>query len=274
MKKIFAMMMFAAAALVACEKGGDDQTPEDPNTLTYAGVTYKTVTLSNGQTWMAEPLRFVPEGLTVSDDPKSGHVWYPYEVKDGTPTALKDAESIAKLGYLYDAAAAFGVDAITLDNFNTFEGTQGICPEGWHLPTRADFLATFGYATKNTEETSDPENKDAVFYTEENKGGSCVKADESGFNVTFTGAITAGAYSKLVIDDTVCNVEAYKGANRMNYFIGSTPYKMTTNEDGSLKNAQYYAGMTTFTKAYLTGRLTAAYCAYNFGGQVRCVKNK
>ena len=97
MKKIYSIMIAAAVAFAftSCEEttpdngtdgteqgGGGEGTdepgddteepggePEDPNTLTYGGVTYKTVTLSNGQTWMAEPLRYVPDGMTVSSDP-------------------------------------------------------------------------------------------------------------------------------------------------------------------------------------------------------------
>jgi uncharacterized protein (TIGR02145 family) len=274
MKKFFAMMMIASAVFAACEKDKGDENQVDPNTVTYEGVTYKTVTLSDGSTWMAEPLRVIPAGKTVSEDPKNGGVWYPYEVKDGAPTPLKDEASIAKLGYLYDAATAFGVEAITKENYNTFEGTRGICPEGWHIPTRADYISTFGYATKADGETADTVNQQAPFYTETNNGGCIVKANELGFNFSFTGAIIAGAYNKNVIDNTASSVEAFYGSNRLNYLIGSTAYKLTENTDGSMKNVQYFYGMTTFTKTFPTGRLNAAYGAYNYAGQVRCVKNK
>lgn len=111
------------------KEGGSGET-EEPNTLTYGGVTYKTVTLSNGQTWMAEPLRYIPEGMTVSSDPAddNAHIWYPYEVVDGTATALTDEASIAAKGYLYDMCAALGVDEITADNCKSFEGGTGYLP--------------------------------------------------------------------------------------------------------------------------------------------------
>ena len=35
----------------------------------YDGVKYKTVVLADGNTWMAENLRFIPRGRTVSSDP-------------------------------------------------------------------------------------------------------------------------------------------------------------------------------------------------------------
>lgn len=280
MKKFIAMMMVAAAVFAACEKENKEEGPveegpvEEPNTVKIGDVTYKTITLENGLTWMAEPLRYVPAGKTVSDNPKEGQgIWYPYTVVDGVPTAQKDEATIAKQGYLYDAATAFGVDAITTENFGTFEGIQGICPEGWHIPTRTDFIITFGYSNKAEGETDAFIDNTATFYDETHNGGSVVKANEKGFNFSFAGSVISGAYNKMVVDEKVSDVTEFIGRNRMNYIIGSTPYKMTTNDDGSIKQAQYFHLMSTFTTAYPKGRLTAAYGAYNTAGEVRCVKN-
>lgn len=239
----------------------------------YDGVEYKTVTLSNGQTWMAEPLRFIPRGKTVSSDPSDGNgIWYSYKVTDGVPAALTDDDSVEKLGYLYDFSAAFGAQ-ITVDNYADFDGAQGICPAGWHIPTRADFAGTFGNASKTmTEEVL--VDATAPFYEADYESGSVPKANAAGFNFTFSGAVINGAYNKLVVDESVCSVEEYYGANRMSYIIGSTPYQLKTNDDGSLKSLQYFAVMTTFTSKFQTGKLSAAYCGYNYAGQVRCVKNK
>lgn len=239
----------------------------------YDGVEYKTVTLSNGQTWMAEPLRFIPRGKTVSSDPSDGNgIWYSYKVTDGVPAALTDDDSVEKLGYLYDFSAAFGAQ-ITVDNYADFDGAQGICPAGWHIPTRADFAGTFGNASKTLTEAA-LVDATAPFYETDYEAGSVPKANAAGFNFTFSGAVINGAYNKLVIDESVCSVEEYYGANRMSYIIGSTPYQLKTNDDGSLKSLQYFAVMTAFTGTFQTGKLAAAYTGYNFAGQVRCVKNK
>lgn len=75
MKK-FCFLLAAAALVAACQKPSNGGGPVDDNTLSYGGVTYKTVTLSNGQTWMAEPLRYVPEArrfpMTLLRLPESG----------------------------------------------------------------------------------------------------------------------------------------------------------------------------------------------------------
>ena len=139
MKKIFYFSMAVAAtfAFTACEKTGNgNQEETDPNftenegSFTYYGETYKTVTLENGSVWMAEPLRYVPEGLTPSENPAdaSAHIWYPYSIsEDGTAVAATDEETIQANGYLYDLQAVFGSE-ITVDNCGSFEGVQGICP--------------------------------------------------------------------------------------------------------------------------------------------------
>ena len=92
MKKFILLTAATLAALAfnACEKtgGSNEGGDTDPNftenegSFTYYGETYKTVTLENGSVWMAEPLRYIPEGYTVSSDPKDGnaHIWYPYVI--------------------------------------------------------------------------------------------------------------------------------------------------------------------------------------------------
>ena len=175
MKKFILLTAATLAALAfnACEKtgGSNEGGDTDPNftendgSFTYYGETYKTVTLENGSVWMAEPLRYIPEGYTVSSDPKDGnaHIWYPYVITDGKATAATDEETIKSNGYLYDIQAVFGTE-ITADNCGSFEGTQGICPKGWHIPSRADFLALCGYSNKADGEDAPVKNEDAVFY--------------------------------------------------------------------------------------------------------------
>ena len=107
MKKLIYLTAAALAVLAftACEKtGGNENEETDPNftenegSFTYYGETYKTVTLENGSVWMAEPLRYVPEGYTVSADPADddAHIWYPYAInEDGTTAALTDEFGIS-----------------------------------------------------------------------------------------------------------------------------------------------------------------------------------
>lgn len=102
------------------EIGADNEIPFeehlDQNYFLYDNVKYKTVTLSNGTTWMAEPLIYLPKGYTPSSDPTAdSHVWYPYEITaDGATVATTKESAIKELGYLYDFQAALVVKKLLI----------------------------------------------------------------------------------------------------------------------------------------------------------------
>lgn len=105
---------------------GDDQqeSPANtPNELSYEGVTYSIATLADDRIWMVENLRYNPSVEGV------------YE-----PGESLSAE---EYGLLYTAVAALGVESITAENKDSLEGSQGICPTGWHIPTETEVTALF-----------------------------------------------------------------------------------------------------------------------------------
>ena len=227
----------------------------------YDGVRYNTVTLADGNTWMAQNLRFVPRGRTVSSDPaEDAGIWYPAanEAKTADP-ALAET-----LGLLYDAATAFGVEAVTVENAATFEGTQGICPAGWHIPTVAEMTGLVGHCSN-----AELINAEGAYYDSAIKGASLAALKEAGFDWQFASmrnkANTAGKGSY-----TVTSYNGIYGV--MSYLIGSTMYKTTTNDDGSLKNVQYYYMMPTYNAS--NEKVTVAYGNFLVGASLRCVKNK
>ena len=69
---------------------------------------------------------------------------------------------------------------------------------------------------------------------------------------------------------TVTNYDGNYGV--MSYLIGSSMYKTFTNEDGSLKNVQYYYLMPTYNAS--NEKVTVAYGNFLAGASLRCVKNK
>lgn len=263
----------------------------------YDGERYNTVTLSNGTTWMAEPMRYVPEGFTPSADPLAeAHIWYPYQltlnesaanINDTTSAALTDAESVRAKGYLYDFYAAFGSKEVTVDNCTSFEGTQGICPKGWHIPTRAEFFALCGLSNKAAEgETGNQTDETALFYDSGYKGGKTTLFNAAGWNYTLSGtrmqsnfAATPSYQGSIICDrNTVAGTTPaeYIGQPALTYIMSSTCYKpiySTANPD-ELTNIQFFAQMTTFTTVYAEGRVNLAYIGTKSGMQLRCVKDK
>ncbi len=236
--------------------------------LNYGGVDYRVVYMPDGKYWMVDNLRYVPDGMTVSSDPSDGSgLWYPYSVDGTVATALTDDESVAKYGYLYGCATAFGVE-VTEENYKNLEGVQGICPEGWHIPTRSEWFALCGDSNKGDDEESAPDKKtDAVFFDAEKNYASVVKANDAGFNFVFAGCVFNGKYQTVTIKEATSPVEEWWGSNAMNYILASTGY--TTSNGGQ----QMFALMSSFTKTYEDGRLSLAYSNITNGVSVRCVKD-
>jgi len=100
------------------------ETCGDVLTDTRDGQTYNTVDI-NGQCWMAENLNY---GTMIS----TGN----YQNNNGTPEkyCLNNSTSFCnELGGLYMWNE--------LMDYNPTPGGQGICPDGWHVPTDAEWFA-------------------------------------------------------------------------------------------------------------------------------------
>ncbi len=279
---------------------------EFENYFVYDGETYNIVTLSDGSVWMADNLRYVPAGYTPSSDPADFNgLWYPYTLDyaqaetDGALAVNLDAkyvvvdtsdDAVKQYGYLYDVEAAFGKRINSADDFSDFEGAQGICPPGWHVPTKMEYFTLVGSSNGMTDNTN------ALFYETDDSiiGYSkdyahIQKANDLGFNFQLTGYVTCATYSdattpatgshqKTVVWSGNCTKTDWFGEKALSYYLSSTPYQMlydTTGDSSTpVKGAQMWSIMTTFSTSYYpVGRMALAY-SYASGGQaVRCVKD-
>ncbi len=272
----------------------------------YDGETYNTVTLTDGSVWMADNLRYIPKGYTPSSDPTDFNgLWYPYTLDYATAESNGDlkatldekyvlvetsAEAIEQYGYLYDVEAVFGKRLTTTDEFSDIEGAQGICPPGWHVPTKMEYFTLVGSSNGMSDDPS------ALFYeTDDAILGSTKdyayvkKANDLGFNFQLTGYVSCATYSDattpatgslqktVVWSGNSTNTDLY-GNKSLTYYLSSTPYQIqydtTGNTSTPVKGAQMWSVMTTFnTASYPIGRIALSY-SYASGGQaVRCVKN-
>lgn len=280
MKKIAFMAAMAALTLAGCQKddggknpdGGDGTYQEYSDHIVYHGESYAIVTLADGNTWMADNLRYVPEGIAVSEDPAvDAGIWYPYTY-DGTDfTVLTSEEDVAQYGLLYDAATLFG-EALTADNAASFEGKQGICPPGWHIPTFHEVFNLVGMCSKLSvaaagyEAGETPTDENAYYYNADYNGGNIAEMNAAGFGFVFSGTRNqTGSWIKSLSGYEACP---------MTYLWSSTMYQVQTEEDGSLSRLQYLSLGSTVTKSYPDGRLTVMFNNYGNGCPVRCVKDK
>ncbi|MBR5983967.1 MAG: hypothetical protein IK025_09675 [Bacteroidales bacterium] len=96
-------------------------------TDTRDGITYSTVTIGS-QIWMAENLRYegdIPLGSTASTT--TAYRYYPNN----------NSSNVATYGYLYNWTAAMNGASSSSSNPSS---VQGICPNGWHLPSSAEWI--------------------------------------------------------------------------------------------------------------------------------------
>ena len=104
------------------------------------GNQYYTIQIGD-QTWMAQNLRFAGDIQlgTASEDTSSfvGYRYYP-----------ENAENVPTYGYLYNWTAAMNGESGDETNPSRI---QGICPNGWHLPSRPEFLELEEALTGNTD---------------------------------------------------------------------------------------------------------------------------
>jgi len=234
--------------------------------LTYGGKTYAVVYLEDGNYWMAEPLAYLPDGVSASDDPATGTILYPYTVTDGAVSVLKDDASIKANGYLYKADA-FLATTVNAENCQTLEGKQGICPEGWHVPTWTEWYNLVGASNALADGSKVADNANAIFWDSTLGYASVANANTKGFNFVFSGTVANNAYQKVVTSATTTDVTEFVGKPSMSYFACSTGILSSKGD------AQMFAPMSTFSAKYMKGRLSLAYAnTAKVASQVRCVK--
>lgn len=100
------------------------------------GNVYK-ITPIGGQVWMAENLRYLPAVVGSEKDSRSDPYYYVYGYEGIDVSEAKATENYKTYGVLYNWPAAMAEKATSNENPS---GVQGVCPAGWHLPSRAEFV--------------------------------------------------------------------------------------------------------------------------------------
>jgi uncharacterized protein (TIGR02145 family) len=122
--KIIPFLFTILIVFGSCEKDESTQPPGDnvPATITYAGKTYHTVKIGS-QYWLKENLD-VGTMIQGIDTAKNNGIIEKYCYNN-------DTNNCNTYGGLYQWNEAM--------QYTTMPGTKGICPSGWHIPTKAEF---------------------------------------------------------------------------------------------------------------------------------------
>ena len=162
MKKIFVLLCAAAMMTVACEKEEPtpaQETPANPSDTTqvdpptevfihnavtdYDGNSYDAVRIGS-QVWMASNLRTThyANGEAIPDGGENTSETAPYRYQSTGTTDL------SSYGYLYNWPAVMHGASSSSSNPS---GVQGVCPNGWHVPSDVEWLQLTDYCSGHTE---------------------------------------------------------------------------------------------------------------------------
>ena len=246
-----------------------DAFEEHDGWFSYGGVSYNTVRMKDGKVWMAENLRFIPKGYTPCSDltKVDAGVFYPVVLSDDKAKATFGSVTDAQTqGYLYQSEVALGLkvgDIKTPEDAKALEGAQGICPEGWHIPTLADWLGLVGKSVGAST------NVYAPYYDGTN--GSIQLLNKDCFNLYACGAVSIQDNTKT--SGTLMGKLGKYEYISSGYIVGST-YAGSTFKDDVMTNVQFYALMP-MTNKETEAEFTAngSKLSYRIAASVRCVKN-
>ena len=227
--------------------------------LNYGGYDYKTVLMADGRAWFAENLHYVPAGCSVAEandfTNKTG-IYLPCITNgDKNVIAGTDDAAIIAQGLFYSDDVAFGGTAPEWEQNVDVKDNQGICPDGWHIPTSAEAIDLVGKCNDGT-----LTNVNAPYYNATDSRCNLLEINRDGINLLpYSYVLNESSYGNRVLNAS--GVAEYAGMNSMDYFHLSTGRSAKQNYALMISNV---AANTTITVGY--NNITNA-C------HVRCIRN-
>lgn len=227
--------------------------PQIPTSITYGGVEYGIAQFADGRWWMTENLRYIPEGAEFGKD-----IFYPS--KDTAAEYDESEEAIHDKGLLYADHLAFGTE-VTVENYESLEGAQGICPDGWHIPTASELMALVGKCVKGD---IHPTLTTAAYYDASLDSGSIELLEQAGFHPVQCGYGRNGNAGGYL---------ASYGKITMSYYYGSSVYHVVNSQGED--QCQFFSLMLSGTNGKASvATQNSTVSASPIAGAVRCIKNE
>lgn len=162
-------------------------------------------------------------------------------------------DSIVPLyGYLYNWAAVMHGAASSDDNPS---GVQGICPDGWHVPSDAEWTQLTSYVSSQSEYLCGENTSNIAKALASNTGWNisntacAIGETQESNNATGFSAVPAGAFYAMF------------------YYTGNETYFWSSSQDGILDTK--YRGLTYYSEGVFSGY--GEYQVYGFS--VRCLRD-
>ena len=134
---------FTPTDLASYKKASKTVTINVMNTFTDPrdGNVYNLVTIGT-QVWMVENLRYLPSVVGPSTSSQTAPLYYVYDYNGTNVTDAKATSNYTTYGVLYNWPAAM---ASSVGSSTNPSGIQGVCPNGWHLPSEAEWIQLITY---------------------------------------------------------------------------------------------------------------------------------
>lgn len=227
--------------------GGDLSSENGADVLVdIDGNRYKTVQLGDF-IWMAENLKTTryADGSSLTRGTRGAYTPFFY---------YPDESYIGRYGLLYNWAAAVKVkDSELILKFNGHR--QGICPDGWHLPTENEFIQSFGVKKQFPGKKAWTAQIKAYMATSGWVSGN-QGTNETGFN-----ALPAGWFDGYR--------ERIEGTGKSAFFWSST---QLDDNSGLIKERRYAVFMNCSEYNFYI-KAPLSFFQKTYGLSVRCVKN-
>jgi uncharacterized protein (TIGR02145 family) len=196
---------------------------------------YKVGKFGDAGWWMLENLRAkrwpdgTTTGLSLSEpkadtDPEFRNQMYYYP-----KLSENDLKKNPHHGYAYNLYAAARITQAELSAGATLEGRQGICPNGWHLPTEAEWIELVGAVRENPclyAHSDIDENTGFNMQSEEDApNGKSRSSDQGGFNGNLLGSVYYNTTTK-VPDVNMLGQRAY-------FWLSKTPSSPSSLSTGT-----------------------------------------
>lgn len=136
MKNLIFLIPFIV--LIGCKTEDEIINPcKDLKQVSYGGIVYNTVEIGS-QCWMKENLNI---GTKINSDSAVG-----YQQKNNGITEKYCFDNDTSLCAIYGGLYEWGEAML----YETTEGAQGICPNGWHIPTDKEWCTLAQYLDENS----------------------------------------------------------------------------------------------------------------------------
>ena len=218
---------------------------------------YQFVNIGN-QTWMSENLRYLPSVVGPATGSTTTPYYYVYGYDGTDVNQAKETPNYITYGVLYNWPAMMSGAASSNANPS---GVQGVCPEGWHLPSAAEWVELETYLCNNG------------YNYDETTGGSGGKiaksmASPSGWrNTESSGTLSSADYT---YQRNYSGFSALPSGNRGHGapFYGLFGYGFWWSATQSTEINSYYIGLI-----YRGSSLYRYDINKEIGLSVRCIKN-